>query len=336
MEIVAPNQLKNLPYFKEHHCVIKLSSPEESLFGYLSIYKATKMGCGGGTRVYPYSNEASMIKDSLRLSYCMNKKHELANSGLGGAKACLIPPKSGTPRKKWLNAYARELNKIEKNFYTGTDIGLSFDDASYLSKLTPRIVGHKHDTAFYTALFLFYQLKVINEFLYGEVSLSKRRFLIQGAGKVGSYLIELLEAENSTIIIHDIDLNKTKDIKRKFSNVKIIEDLYFSDVETDYFCPCAVGNIIEILKMIKCRVICGSANNQIENPHRLSNDTLDKIIYIPDHFASSGGLLSVIEEIYKSDNHKASVFKKIDTMCGQLKKLLNESKKTKQPIFSII
>jgi len=65
------------------------------------------------------------------------------------------------------------------------------------------------------------------------------------------------------------------------------------DVDCDIFCPCALGGIINdgTLKRLKCKIICGSANNQLGAERH--GDLLEErgMIYAPDYVANAGGTI---------------------------------------------
>ena len=69
-------------------------------------------------------------------------------------------------------------------------------------------------------------------------------------------------------------------------------------VDADIYAPCALGATIndETLKQLKCKVIAGSANNQLANP---KHDKMVKdmgILYAPDYVINAGGVIHVCSE----------------------------------------
>ena len=79
------------------------------------------------------------------------------------------------------------------------------------------------------------------------------------------------------MVVTDIDAEKVNAMVSRYGVKKTDIDAIY-DVDCDIFCPCAMGAIIndETLNRLKCRIICGSANNQLkEEGHgdRLSGET---------------------------------------------------------------
>jgi len=64
-------------------------------------------------------------------------------------------------------------------------------------------------------------------------------------------------------------------------------------LEYDIFCSSALGAIIndETLNRLKCKIICGSANNQLKQER--NGDLLEKkgMIYTPDYITNAGGTI---------------------------------------------
>ena len=68
----------------------------------------------------------------------------------------------------------------------------------------------------------------------------------------------------------------------------------------DIFSPCALGAVLnpKLISKLKCKIIAGGANNQLENEKRDSL-LLSKrnIIFAPDFLINAGGLINVYSEL---------------------------------------
>jgi leucine dehydrogenase len=65
------------------------------------------------------------------------------------------------------------------------------------------------------------------------------------------------------------------------------------DVECDIFAPCALGGIIndETIPRLKCKIVCGSANNQLREDKHGDLLTERGILYGPDYIVNAGGTI---------------------------------------------
>jgi leucine dehydrogenase len=82
-------------------------------------------------------------------------------------------------------------------------------------------------------------------------------------------------------------------------------------VECDVFAPCALGGTIndETIRKLRCRVVAGSANNQLERPDHGKALAELGILYAPDFVVNAGGLINVADELqgYQPERARASV-----------------------------
>jgi valine dehydrogenase (NAD+) len=75
----------------------------------------------------------------------------------------------------------------------------------------------------------------------------------------------------------------------------------------DVYAPCALGGALtdDVVAMLRARVVCGAANNQ------LAHDGVEKlladagILYAPDYCVNSGGLIQVADELVGFDFDRA-------------------------------
>jgi leucine dehydrogenase len=81
--------------------------------------------------------------------------------------------------------------------------------------------------------------------------------------------------------------------------------------ECDILAPCALGGIINdhTLPELRCRVVAGSANNQLATPG-IGKELAERgILYAPDYVVNAGGLINVADELngYSEERAKASI-----------------------------
>ncbi len=76
-----------------------------------------------------------------------------------------------------------------------------------------------------------------------------------------------------------------------------LDDIY--DVDADVYSPCALGGTVneQTLSRLKCKVICGAANNQLATD-AIGDELAGRgILYAPDYAVNSGGVMNVSLEI---------------------------------------
>jgi leucine dehydrogenase len=114
---------------------------------------------------------------------------------------------------------------------------------------------------------------------------------------VGGKLARRLAARGAEVAAADID-----PAKRGLANelgLEWIDPERQAVAECDILAPCALGAAIDEanLPLLRCRVICGSANNQLADDSLAGALAERGILYAPDFVANAGGLIHVYREI---------------------------------------
>ena len=76
----------------------------------------------------------------------------------------------------------------------------------------------------------------------------------------------------------------------------------------DIYAPCALGATVndETLSRLKCSIIAGAANNQLED-EKVHGEAIKSrgIVYAPDFLINAGGLINVYSELHGYDRDQA-------------------------------
>jgi leucine dehydrogenase len=78
-------------------------------------------------------------------------------------------------------------------------------------------------------------------------------------------------------------------------------------IPCDVFAPCAMGAVIrdDTIPELKCKVVAGSANNQLERPEHGEALAELGIVYAPDYVINAGGLINVADELHGYNPERA-------------------------------
>ena len=107
---------------------------------------------------------------------------------------------------------------------------------------------------------------------------------------------------------------------------RVSPDTIYS-TECDVFAPCALGAVLNIrtIPQLKCKVIAGSANNQLETDADGELLFNKGIVYAPDYAINAGGLINVAAEL-EGYNHER-VLEKVSMIGQTIDNILEESKR---------
>jgi leucine dehydrogenase len=181
-------------------------------------------------------------------------------------------------------------------------------------------------------------------------SLEGKTIAVQGLGHVGEPLIEfLLGAKVHKIIGVDINPRHIEGIKKKLSSDKVycrfvdLKDLSVFSEECDIFSPNATGAILnaKTIPMLKAKIVCGAANNQLEDPLNDGKLLFGRgISYIPDFLTNRMGIVTCANEQYGYVNEDPFIELHFSrdwehSIYNRAKQVLNESLKTDKPASEI-
>lgn|GEM_PF-6324039 len=276
----------------------------------------------GGCRFQSYKNLDSAIADIILLVKSMSKKTKILNLSFNGGKSIIIK-NNNFPYKN----YAIFLNELNGKYITGCDIGTYPEIMHKLSLHTKYVSGvstknsKKDYLSYFTALGAYECIKFMLLNILGK-NISKSLILIQGAGKVGSALAKIFIKNHIEFSICDMNEIRTYSY---LSNKKVtIVDTNAIYNSYDVLVPCASGNVVtaENVSDFSCKLICGPANNQIENIEIEETLNMNKIYYISDFLVGCGGVFYAAQT-YSNLNFSIKSLEKL--LLKKLNKVLIET-----------
>ena len=271
---------------------------------FIAIF-STRLGpAGGGTRMKPYSDVQSALRDAHRLAESMAYKFALSGMSFGGGKTVIFIPDDLDPQSRHglLRRYGAIVQKLGGLFFTGPDVGMSSPDMDIISETgSPFVFGRTTEAGGAgssgptTALGVFSGIQVACEHVFGERSLKDRRVLVQGAGSVGGALIEYLRSAGADVLFSDVEQGSICRFRDDFNLQCISADEVYSE-ECDIFAPCALGGVLnsKTIPQLNCRVVAGGANNQLAEPEDAERLMDRDILYAPDYVINVGGAMFLI------------------------------------------
>jgi leucine dehydrogenase len=295
-----------------HEQVVFVRDADAGLTGIIAIHSTTLGPALGGTRMYPYASEADALRDVLELSRGMTYKAAAAGLDLGGGKAVIIGDPQRDKSEALFRAYGRFIERLNGTFYTGEDVGTDTADIDQVRKETrfvggvSRENGGAGDPSPVTAYGVLQGIRASAAERWGRDSLDGRRVAVQGLGKVGWHLAELLQRAGAVVIGSDVTAEPRRRAERQLGIHTVDpDDIY--DVPCDIFAPCAMGGAISerTLARLTCEVIAGSANNQIAGDDVPGLILERGILYAPDYVINAGGLINVYVELHGGGEERA-------------------------------
>lgn len=266
----------------------------------------------GGTRMWNYETEQQALTDVLRLSRGMTFKAAISGLNLGGGKAVIIGDPHALKSEAFLRRFGKFVNSLHGKYITAEDVNMKTADMEFIRMETPHVTGLPEsmggggDPSPVTAFGVYMGMKATAKKVFGTDSLSGRSVAVQGVGQVGMHLVEHLSREKAKVFITDLNHEKVKKLVDQFG-VKAVGADEIYDLDVDIYAPCGLGATVndQTIGRLKCSIIAGAANNQLQDEVRHGYMLIDRsIAYAPDFVINAGGLINVYHEYLGHYNRK--------------------------------
>jgi valine dehydrogenase (NAD+) len=289
-----------------HEQVVFCHDEASGLRAIIAIYSTALGPALGGTRFYPYRSEEAAITDVLNLSRAMAYKNALAGLDHGGGKAVIIGDPDALKSEALLRAYGRFVESLNGRYITACDIGTYSEDMDVVARECRHVTGRTEphggagDSSVLTALGVFQGMRAAAEHVWGTPSLSGRTVAVEGVGKVGSHLAGHLAQDGAQVVVYDVNDHAIERVRAAIPQVAVAAsraELVSGDI--DVYAPCALGGAVDedTIDVLRARVICGGANNQLAHPGIEKLLTDHGIVYAPDYVVNAGGVIQVADEL---------------------------------------
>lgn len=265
---------------------------------------STRLGpAGGGTRMKVYGTPAEALEDAMRLSAAMTRKLAVAGLPFGGGKAVIAVPEipSGEQRRALFLRYADLVASLGGTFRTSSDMNTGEADMDVIGERTEHVFGRSVQAggsgspAPPTALGVYHGIRASLLHAFGSDDLEGRTVVVQGAGGVGSPLADHLANAGALVMVADIEPERAHAVAARVGGATLTLDQLF-ETDCDVYAPCAVGGILslETVPRLRCRIVAGSANNQLAEPEAADHLHARGILYAPDYVINAGGAIAIV------------------------------------------
>jgi leucine dehydrogenase len=259
-----------------------------------------------------YETPADGLEDAMRLSAAMSRKLAVARLPFGGGKAVIAVPEipSGRRRRELFLRYAELVASLGGTYRTSSDMNTGESDMDVIWERTEYVFGRSvaaggaGNPARPTARGVFHGIRASLAHTFGSDELEGRSVLVQGAGGVGSQLAEYLADAGADMLVADLDSSRARAVALRVRGDVVHPD-HILETRADVYAPCAVGGVLDsnTAARLACKVVAGSANNQLAQPEAADLLHARGVLYAPDYVINAGGAIGVagVEQLGWSD-----------------------------------
>jgi leucine dehydrogenase len=292
--------------FDAHEHVSFFADAATGLRAIIAIHRTGSLGtAGGGCRIWPYGDDAAALRDALRLSRAMTYKLALLELPAGGAKAVVLADPARDKSEALLLAIGRAVDRLAGRFIIATDVGTSAADLETIARATlwvSREEPGRSDGAWATAYGVVAGMRAaVRRRLGGK--LRGRTVSVQGLGRVGTALCALLVEAGARLWVSDLDGEACARARQKWG-ATVVDPGAIVDQDVDVFAPCALADVLDAVTIprLRCRVVAGSANNQLAEPELADTLCRRGILWAPDIAISGGAALAAASGLTGDDS----------------------------------
>ncbi|WP_372369242.1 Glu/Leu/Phe/Val dehydrogenase [Candidatus Uabimicrobium sp. HlEnr_7] len=302
--------------YEEHEGIFFALFEKYDILQAAFVHRTCRGQGAGGTRFWNYETTEDFLRDGLRLSKGMTHKNALAGLWWGGGKGVIIDnPKvnKNDPkvREEIFQSYGKFITSLNGCYITAEDVGTTptdidniFTNTRFVTCIPPKVGGSGNPSSA-TARGVLCGMEAALKF-YDNSSIEGKTVVVQGMGHVGLELIGFLFEKNvGKVIASDIFPESIERAKAKFPKIETIlttkNDNSILATPCDVFAPCATGGILKpaSIEKLNTKVVCGAANNQLEDAARDDKLLFSKnIYYVPDFLVNRMGIVNCSNEQY--------------------------------------
>jgi leucine dehydrogenase len=321
-----------------HEEVVFCQNQDAGLKAIIAIHNSVLGPALGGLRMWPYATEQDALNDVLRLSRGMTYKAAVSGLNLGGGKAVIIGDPSKDKSEALFRAFGRFVNSLNGRYITAEDVGIDVNDMEHVYRETEfvtgvhQVHGGSGDPSPFTAFGTLQGLMAALQVQFGNEDIGKYSFAVQGVGHVGMEYVKLLRERGAKVFVTDINSDLVQRAVDDYGAEAVASEQIY-DVDADVYSPCALGGTINeaTLDRLKCKIICGAANNQLANNEIGDEVQRRGILYAPDYAVNAGGLMNVSLEIDGYNRERA--MRMLRTIYFNLARIFEISKRDGIPTY---
>ncbi|HSN70681.1 MAG TPA: Glu/Leu/Phe/Val dehydrogenase dimerization domain-containing protein [Steroidobacteraceae bacterium] len=288
-----------------HEEVAFLNEPHSGLKCIIAIHSTLLGPALGGLRMWPYASEEDALRDVLRLSQRMTYATAIAGLDFGGGKAVLIGDPEADKSEALLRSLGRSIDALGGRYVTMEDVGTTTEDMDLVHRETECVVGVREsrgDPSPHTALGTYHGIRACLQRRFGHEDIGRVSFAVQGAGHVGHHLVRLLRNAGAKVFVTDINEERVEEVVAD-SGAEAVPMAHIYDTDAEVFAPCAMGGVIneDTVPRLRCQIVAGGANNQLESNDCATELERRGILYAPDYAINAGGLIDRALELSGHD-----------------------------------
>ncbi len=302
-------EIETLADFANHEAIFLSIGPRGRKLQSAFIH-TTRRGAGaGGVRLWHYKSLERFLQDGLRLSLGMTRKNALARLWWGGGKGVIHRGELTPQQRTAVYAdYGAFMTSLRGCYVTAEDAGTTPDDMATIFSHTrfttciPKQLGGSGNPSGPTARGVIAAIEAALEF-HQMGGLKGKTLAVEGLGNVGARVVRMALGNGaSRVVASEIRAERRERLAGEWKGQPVeVRETPIHQEEVDIYSPCALGGGLhpDSIPQLRCRIVCGAANNQLLVEERDGKALGARgITYVPDFLANRMGIVNCADEQY--------------------------------------
>ncbi|MFE8072430.1 Glu/Leu/Phe/Val dehydrogenase dimerization domain-containing protein [Marinobacteraceae bacterium S3BR75-40.1] len=306
--------------------------PVSGLKSYIAIHNTHRGPALGGCRFIHYDSDEEALNDAIRLARGMSYKAALADVPQGGGKAVIMRPPGDFDAAALFRAFGDFVDSLGGRYITAIDAGTSAQEMDWVAERTRFVTSTSRagNPSPFTARGVLAGIRAAVAHRFGSEDLSGVHVAIQGVGHVGAPLAEALAEAGAMLTLSDIDPHQLDRVATR-TNAHVVAPEAIHSVACEVFSPCGLGGIINerTRGQLRCAIVAGSANNQLQRPEDGVALYKSNILYAPDYVINAGGL--IYASLHYHGEATETIERRCDAIGSTLETLFQRAEREGQP-----
>ncbi|MCX4240116.1 Glu/Leu/Phe/Val dehydrogenase dimerization domain-containing protein [Paraliomyxa miuraensis] len=307
--------------------LLVVQRPALGLRAIIAVHSTRRGPAFGGIRRKRYASEGEALTDALELAEAMSHKCALAGLSAGGAKTVVLDEGDTADWSAAYEALGAEIEGLTGSYVCGPDLGTGARELAAVRRTCAHVNPEGNDAGVSTAAGVHAGLRAVWRAL-GSSPAAGRTVAIQGLGSVGRALARALREEGVVVLGADLEPDACR--AAAALGVRIVDPSALLSEPCDVLMPCAGGHVLEAstIERLRCRAVCGSANNQLATPSDAARLRDRGILHAPDVVVSAGAVIEGVLTVQHGSSDawvRARVRETIAGIEGTLASVLDEA-----------
>jgi len=270
--------------------LFEVSEDALGVVGFIALHDLSAGPAFGGIRRREYPSLRAAVLDAVTLAEQMTLKTALAGLPVGGGKGAVLD-RPGLDLEVAYAAMGEAVERLGGDYFAGPDTGTGPDEMASLRRATG-FVNHVENvpgesTARGVVLAAEAALRHLGIAPAGAVA------AVQGLGAVGHGVAAGLGALGIGLLVSDLDPDKARERAASLPGARVVTASALVTSPAVLLAPCALGPVVTraALPHLAARIICGAANQQLEDTCLALELDEAGILYVPDFAANAGAVI---------------------------------------------